>query len=492
MEQVNWLKDSLKIITISSIVFFACTRGSDEVNKTVRPDSQQFTTTVSDTFTVKTATILFDSSISNNSNMQLIGSYSSSDFGKVTSNVYLQFLPHDYKKTLGPNPKFDSLNLALIISTTLNSLSGFTYNYGIKSNIQKFYVKRLNEDISESNLKYNNAKYSVSEKIAEFIIDYNNLDSIVVENVKLKYIKIPLPDLFGLEFVSESQRGALSNKANFLNFFKGLFIENDPNNSCVTRIIAAAIVLDYHNFYSINNLKVNEEFGMVLNSNLRTQVRNLTVDRSGTPLAALKNNYDEISLSDCYVQASTGVCTKISFPFLLDFKKRLGIDKLVINRAELIITPDLTNTGAYPVPSSLYFYEFDEKGKSIRSTNGLPSKKITSSEGEFNPSSIYYFIYNSNTNNYIIKQQNSDDEVTRQVTETLNITRFVQSIMDGKTSPNESLVLASDERAFFPVTIDNNRNRTYQSIENYAEVNQLKFKSSREGIKLRLFYTPHP
>ncbi|TAF75254.1 MAG: DUF4270 family protein [Bacteroidetes bacterium] len=492
MARVNWLKDNLSIIGFSCIVFFACTRGSDEVNKTVRPDSQQFTTKVTDTFTVKTSTILFDSSISNNSFRSLIGSYYNSDFGKVTSEAYLQFLPETYKNTLGPNPKFDSLFLELQFSSSLINPINTTYSYGSNNDIQNFNVRRLNEDISSTTLYYNNSSFDSPIYLGAFQLSKNKLISAPTNTISgiVSYIKVPLSDALGQEFIAESQTFLFANQANFFAKFKGLYIQSLSGNTCIWGIQSAKIILKYHNYFAANDLKVSDVYNLKLTS-IRSQLRNLTTDRSTSALAGLTKNYDEISGTDCYVQANTGVCTKISFPSLLDFKKRVGVEKLVVNRAELEITPDLSNAGAYPVPTNLFFYEFDKDGKCKKTSAGLPSIKTANSEGEIAPGS-YFLSYNSTANNYIVKRDNSDDGAARPLVQTANITRFVQSILDGNTDPNESLVLASDGKTFYPVTLDRSGIKQYVSTENYAEVNQLKFKSNKEGIKLRIFYTAYP
>lgn len=495
MARVNWLKDNLSIIGFSCIVFFACTRGSDEVNKTVRPDSQQFTTKVTDTFTVKTSTILFDSSISNNSFRSLIGSYYNSDFGKVTSEAYLQFLPETFKNTLGPNPKFDSLFLELNFSNSLFAPGNVLYSYGLKSESQKFLIKRITEEMLSNQFFYNDKKYIVENGniIGAFSISENIISNNVIVNTltgNVTQIKVTLDSELGQELVDASGSFLFANQANFFAKFKGLYIQSLSGNTCIWGIQSAKIILKYHNYFAANDLKVSDVYNLKLTS-IRSQVRNLTTDRSTSALAGLTKNYDEISGTDCYVQANTGVCTKISFPSLLDFKKRVGVEKLVVNRAELEITPDLSNAGAYPVPTNLFFYEFDKDGKCKKTSAGLPSIKTANSEGEIAPGS-YFLSYNSTANNYIVKRDNSDDGAARPLVQTANITRFVQSILDGNTDPNESLVLASDGRTFYPVTLDRSGIRQYVSTENYAEVNQLKFKSNKEGIKLRIFYTAYP
>lgn len=485
---MNWLKDSIKICFISCIIFFACTRGSDEINKIVRPQNQEFVTTVADTFTVKTATILFDSSLANSSSRMLIGSYYNADFGKITTNAYLQFLPQFYKNTLGPNPKYDSLYLELYFSNSNKSPLKTAYTYGPNTALQTFLVRRVDEDISNSLLYYNNKTFLTSAALGGFQLNTNSLLFKTIPGATLTYIKVPLSDDFGQELIAASGTFLFGSQANFLAKFKGLQIESLAGNSCIWGIDSASIKLKYHNYYAANNLKVDEEYSFIAN-NIRSQVRNLIADRSGTPLASLLENYNEISGTDCYVHASSGICTKISFPHLLDFKKQIGAERLVINRAELEITPDVSTIGAYPPPQNLYFYEFNADGKSIRNESKLPAIKTASSEGENSAVSPYMLSYNASSNRYIVKKLESDKN-NQLILESPSITQFIQSIFDGNTNPNESLVLTSDVMVFFrPIIVD--RTQVYLA-EAYSEINQLKFKSNKEGIKLRIYYTPYP
>lgn len=488
---MNWLKDNFGFILIC-VGFFACTRGSDEVNKTVKPDSQQFTTTFTDTSTVKASTILFDKSISNNSFRMLIGGYTHPDFGKIASNAYFQFilLPDSLKTTLGPNPKYASIFLELDFSTTV-APSNIAYGYGQKSVPQAFKIFKINDpafgNISVGGVRLNSSTFTYSDLLAEFTV-YDKIieDSKIVTGTvtsTISRLSIKLSDLIGQELISNAD--AFSSNDKLLSILNGIYIESSASNTCVWGIENAQIRVNYYNYFGSNNIKVDEVLYLTLNRNLQSRIRSLTADRSSSSLSALSKDYDEINNDDnCYVQASTGVCTKISFPHLLDLKKKIGVEKLVINRAELVITPDLTDAGAYPVPSNLYFYEFDTDGKSIPSINpNLPSIKTNVSEGEASDW-VYFLSYYLQNNHYIVKRTDSDNpspDVRDRtgLSQTANVTRFVQSIMDGKTNPEKSLVLASDGLTYYAV------------VPNYySEVNQLKI--SKKNLKLKLYYTPYP
>src|SRR5690606_6796026 len=79
----------------------------------------------------------------------------------------------------------------------------------------------------------------------------------------------------------------------------------------------------------------------------------IEADRSGTPIAGLGNQSygTEITGTLSYVQAGTGVMTKLSFPglenFLTDMKDG---EQIIINKAEILIKTDQTTPFGYPIP----------------------------------------------------------------------------------------------------------------------------------------------
>ncbi|WP_299249697.1 DUF4270 family protein [uncultured Cytophaga sp.] len=164
-----------------------------------------------------------------------------------------------------------------------------------------------------------------------------------------KNIRIPLTSSFASSLLSSADDRS---NVDFNSNFYGIVIKAN-NNSAKNVVRANFTFVDYINALTpYTRLTVYFKRGAVGDSSvfLLTQYtpsfNKVITDRSATPLSSLISNNDRISASalnnKCYIQAGSGVVTKVTMPNLLNFKTIDGAS-VIINKATLIIPLDETS-----------------------------------------------------------------------------------------------------------------------------------------------------
>lgn len=433
---MNWLKFKTNYLVyfVTASLFIGCNRGYDDVNKSVRPAQSSIGTFFQkDSTNIKTSTVLYDFVLSNASERALIGEYQDAMFGKIKSESYFQFSIQS--GIFGPNIKYDSVALVLNIQADGKK----QYVYGDANVKQNFKIYRVEEDMYATFGQivgyFNQQKFKISENIlAEFSLSENDLA--IANNVKS--VRIPIKSDFGKEII-ENYKSYLNSNIDFSSFVKGIYIKSD-NNSAVWGVLGGSLRLYYHDYYGNNNIKTP----YTVDVSLGQKVRNLDVDRENTPLSNLSKT-TPIEGQTCYIQASSGVGTKIEFPFLEDFEKKLKVTKVVINRAELVIKPDISlETGLiYGPPSQIFAYVLDEFGN-VKKTNPVSVKDSKGVEIRVkqDPLTLYDVTDNQQTAFIDFSKINFSDGVYK-----IPLTTYIQSMVDKKRSFKESLLITAESQS---------------------------------------------
>src|SRR5690606_19335693 len=114
----------------------------------------------------------------------------------------------------------------------------------------------------------------------------------------------------------------------FLRYFKGLKVSPQPGTTALMNYTASDSSLKMRLYYREPGVTLAQKYIDFTLTNQNLQFNELTTDRSGTPLQGLPSGYPEIASADlndaAYVQYSTGLLGKLSFPSLQDL---LNIDK---------------------------------------------------------------------------------------------------------------------------------------------------------------------
>ena len=209
------------------------------------------------------------------------------------------------------------------------------------------------------------------------------------------------------------------------------------------------------------------------------RLTNLTVDRTGTPLANLKVGQALPATATngrSYVQTFSGVTTKIEFPSLLSLEKNR---RVAINRADLIITP-MQLDGSVPFSFNAVPYITLAEANGFQLARTSPNRVVqlvpTFPGGAVNRLETSFFspqvaTYSLRTKNY-----------------TMNLTGYIQSIMAGTTPNNGLILLTPGANNIAPVTEGGLLSPAQQQVFLNDRVQRMVLDGDA-SVKLVLFFT---
>ena len=444
------------LVLLSLVFLYNCNTklGDEGVSGNIQPKDEVLSTFFRNDFVLKTTTMLYDTVLSNYSPRRLIvGRYEDPIFGVVEVNTFTQFdLSNKYYSSFGPNTKLDSILLYVTFTST-----GFNYSYGQKGATQKIYIHRLSKSIDRT------VSYTTKSSL-----DYNPVPLGILEFTNSVYDSLKLDNSLGQAFIDSVDRFA--NIESFQSFFKGLAIINDPTNTSVWGIGNLRIKLFYHNYYALNNLKVNGFADILMSKEIiYSSFNQIKHTRSSGQLASLQNSYDSLTATQtqntCYLQSYGEVGTVVKFPFIDTLIKSVD-GKILVDRADLVIKP-VTDV-SYPPPPYLLVYELNSDGK-IRRPNGITAYLQNEIFGIFGNGSRLFIPYNIQKQEYRI-----------------TLTTYMQALIDKNLrKPNYGLFIIGTDDV---LTTSNNQYLFYSNVNRAIFYNDL---SKANNIKLDLYYSPY-
>lgn len=306
------------------------------------------------------STIYKDSVITSQSGTVLVGNYTDPYLGKLTAYSYLQ---------LGLPTLTDLLNNAQYDSLTLLMKCNGTY-YGDTTLPFTVSVKQLSQELKLAegqNYFYNASTWPV------------NGSSLGTRTFQLRPLagdsaNIKLDDTKGLELFNmiKTKSGILKDNALFTDYLKGLQIASGSNGNVYGFKDSVVMRLYYHQ----TDISRDSKYFDFSFSNRPLQFNHITADRTGTPLAALNTQNNELvstaSGNTGYLQSATGLYLKISFPTIRKLLERSDYIKII--RADLIVKPLINSyNGFYPLPPVLSAFATDganEPGTALSTASG--------------------------------------------------------------------------------------------------------------------------
>lgn len=144
----------------------------------------------------------------------------------------------------------------------------------------------------------------------------------------------------------------VQNSTNFLQYFNGIRISS-PSGSNLALGLKDSVIMRLH-YRKTGMFMTNQQSDFTI-SNTSHHYSNITIDRTGTPLAGINSVNREIpSVSTnnvSYLQAISGTMIKIAFPNLYEIGQLPNFVKLM--NAKLIIRPIKNSYLQYALPSQL-------------------------------------------------------------------------------------------------------------------------------------------
>ncbi len=287
-----------------------------------------------DTFTVRTSTVLLDSVQTDRTGRLLIGRYTDPTFGSLTARAFATV-------DLGTLPNINSVKLdSDVICDSVKLIVDYRLAYGDTTKPQTVTVHRLSQEL-DSTRRYTTASPAPqfeAQPLAtlQILSGPTTTGTSIVSNLS----KSLGEELLGL------LKGEGSTRFNFRKAFKGLaFIPGSGNTSVVSLGASGGtgIIL----YYRKPDATTAQSISLIIDpvTYRASAFSQVTSNRTGTPLAALTST-QPLSLTagggQTYVQGVTGVTTRIELPTVAELKKQ---GPVAINRADLIITPTGTASG---------------------------------------------------------------------------------------------------------------------------------------------------
>ncbi len=376
-------------------LFLPACKDPEELGLEVQPTADQLLVIQADTATLITTTVKEDSLTGSFLIYQLLGSYTDPVFGRSDAGFYTKVM-------LGLSPTLGSSTDILIADSLILSMAYAGY-YGDTNTTQTLHVYRMNEDMYDSTY-YTNKTFSVDA--------FNDLS----DNFRFKpqpnngsALRIPLSKALASELVSLNGQSAYSDNNSWVKYFKGLYLKTDPEFGYGRGAIS------YFNLYNNSNSKLTLYFRKISAANDTTsktydfsfstgvKVNNQQHFYAGTSVASqLLSSSSGDSVN--YIQAMSGVKTKITIPYLNSF---IDSGSILINKAELDITIQSGSTAGYLPPSRIFLVAINSAGVSF----------TLADYNNFEGLADFGGYYNSTYNTY-----------------RFNIGRHLQHILNGKIS----------------------------------------------------------
>ena len=375
----------LALLAVLIICFASCKKEYNAIGLNME---DELLGTTMDTTAVKAWSVLYDTLSTTNLSNQQFGELYDPVFGKTTASVYAQFLQSGSTPSFGESPVIDSVVLTL-------QTAGY---YGDTTAALTFEVYELSEDLDNSTTYYN---YSTTEHHNTNLVNNPGASYVVHPNTPIylndellsPHLRIRLSPEFGQHLIDESDSW-LTNDA-LLADFKGLYIAAVSSHpvgclfSCNMTSSLSGLVVYYHN---AGNEGLSYTFRPSSDGVTYTNFNHYDYSDACQDLKRQIIDHDTNNIRKLYLQATGGVRTLVSFPNIRG-KFAAYDNRVVINRAELVITNCNMDEHVFSQPSSLSIQGVKKDG----SIYYIPDDDMLSSDGFFGGS------YNASTGEYRIR-----------------------------------------------------------------------------------------
>jgi len=305
-----------------------------------------------DTTTLTAYSVVYaDSDTMNTTNLRTnyLGYVKDPVFGSTTACIYAQFIPFNAVVNFGASRKLDSIVLIL-------RYSGGWYGDTLKPIRVKVY--ELEESLSTSTRYDKNSSAAYSSEEITYYPDVHIRPApntrVRVDTLLAPHIRIRLKDTLGNRFLVDSST---------MRTFKGLYI-------CAESFNDDGSLVNFTLTDALSGIQLYYK-----NDNVPTTFK-LTVPTTAVRFNTFKHdhkvgNFDFVNqvinkdtlLGEkvLYAQGFGGIQTKITFPHLKALKEK----KMVINKAELVITNIGEDLSVFPPPTRLTIRGVNPSGKFV-------------------------------------------------------------------------------------------------------------------------------
>ncbi|MGJ1407843.1 DUF4270 family protein [Sphingobacterium siyangense] len=327
-----------------------------------------------DTFSVNVSTHLMDDIPTSSTGTILVGKNSNSITGSMTSTSYMRLGVGTISNASLPDDA--------VLDSAILVLNPNKYYYGDTTQIQKISVHRITEEITPTQIDLtkpaderpvfvSSAALFSKQKFAYESAPFAELSFapkiMSLDSVYFKINNTLAKELFTMVQNNDSR---IQNNTDFQEYFKGLaLVPGDQNTTLIGFKDTVFLQLHYSYVNSEGVTKNGKQYFSMADKSY--QYNQIETDRSNTKFASMTLQNPNIASGQTegytFLEGSTGVVAKISFPTLLDL---VNDETIAINKAELIIEAENPYSTIFAQPQSLIMM--------IASPNGNPASILTS------------------------------------------------------------------------------------------------------------------
>jgi hypothetical protein len=344
---------------ISLFILNGC-KNPDGVGLDIDP-SEQIQGTLIDTLTVNSKLIPEDSIVTTNLAKLPLALIKDDVLGLTEANIITSLgLPGATKFTPSGTAVVDS---AVLILKYTSGFYGDSLNTNYTINVHQLQERPYLQNY------YNTKNWDFSPEIIGSRSFYARpTDSLYIRDIVVggddtlkkvaAQLRVPIDVNFIKQRIFSASASQLASEEAFNNYIKGLYITLDKDQTIGGKGGAFYFQLDSSAldvYYKIDNNDTTETSVASFSVN-KVSVAKIQHDYSGTVVEDAMNSTSS-SETVSYVQGLLGLRTKISFPYLKELKESAG--DIIINRAELVITPITPVDYVFAPASRLSLYRYD-------------------------------------------------------------------------------------------------------------------------------------
>ncbi|WP_181842322.1 DUF4270 family protein [Emticicia sp. BO119] len=409
-------------IMLLSAFFFSC---EDPINIAVDAPSNggQFSTTFTDTLTVTRATVMLDSIVTSEQTGAVVGHYKDPVFGDVSATIFTEItLPYDGSSgTYYPFAVSSTDSLTAVYDSMYVYVVHNGFSYGDSTKPVTLNIHRLTENFVK-NKKYLNDEVLAYNPtpLASQVLTYKDFKRATVSTTD-SLIKFKMPDALGQELFAIANKDESRDIDKFTAAVKGFAFTVNQNAETAYGISLTVGTSYPVVFYHAPGDTVAKGLPLSFLGGRFSQIKG---NRQGTTLQDLKQLTSIPSSATgnkTYMQTGVGITTKMTFPTLENLLKT-GSSNVAINKAELILEPDLDQiTGNFTPPIQVALVEIGTDNR-LKKTNGIEDFVALDVA-----SGIQYVAdYNSTNNNY-----------------KFNFTSYIQDILNKRKTTDGFAIIPS-------------------------------------------------
>lgn len=345
---MNYISRSL-LYTFCSVGLFSaisCSNSSEIGLSLVEQELSDIIYT--DTSSLIATTVDAQPTTTSNRTSMICGSYNTTEWGEVKSSVYMNFRLRNTGSTF-PNSTLDSVVLTLAYES-FGHYGELLVNKPTTTT-QVWEVARMVNELQDGTEYKSDVTFNTEPALlkSNFLFNPNDTAIVLVDGqVVAPHVRIRLDDQAGIDLGNMllNPQGAAANiyasNTDFKNWFKGIHIRpaaSNPATGSLVRLKAKDDLTKLTVYYTDNSsgTPVQKNFDFVTNEDSE-----LVSAFDHTHPVELTDNLPTDTI--VHIQGLDGLHTKIEFPYIGD------LDRVIINRAELMFTLVDTGSVEYPNP----------------------------------------------------------------------------------------------------------------------------------------------